>query len=53
MNTDKILEALKKPKVIIGLIVAAVVLFIGISVIGTYTSVRNEGRSQELAMTAH
>ena len=53
MNTDKILEALKKPKVIIGLIVAAVILFGAVSVIGTYTSVRNEGRSQELAMTAH
>ncbi len=53
MNTEKILELLKKPKVIIGLIVAAVLLFGTVSVIGTYTSVRNDGRSQELSMTAH
>lgn len=53
MNTEKILELLKKPKVIIGLIVAAVLLFGTVSTIGTYTSVRNEGRSQELSMTAH
>ncbi len=52
MNSDKILELLKKPGVIIGLIVAAVLLFGTISVIGTYTSVRNEGRTQELSMNA-
>jgi hypothetical protein len=53
MNTDKILELLKRPKVIIALIVAAVLIFGAVSVIGTYTSVRNEGRNQELAMSAH
>lgn len=53
MNFEKILGFLKTPKGIIGLIVAAVLVFSTVSVIGTYTSVRNEGRSQELAMTAH
>lgn len=53
MNTEKILELLKKPKVIIGLIVAAVLLFGTVSVIGTYTSVRNDGRNMELSMNAH
>ncbi|MBC7997256.1 MAG: hypothetical protein IAF58_04910 [Leptolyngbya sp.] len=53
MNSEKILEYLKMPKVIIGLIIAAVLLFGTVSTITTYTSIRNEGRSQELAMTSH
>ena len=53
MNFEKILGFLKTPKGIITAIVAAVLLFGTVSVIGTYTTIRNEGRSQELAMTAH
>lgn len=36
---------------IIGGIIAAIVLFFGISAISIYTSTRNEGRSQEIAMS--
>lgn len=45
------MDFLKKPKVIIGGLIALTVLIGLFSLIGTYTSVRNEGRSQELALT--
>ncbi|GEM_PF-1905401 len=52
MNMDNFLDWIQKPKVAIALIsVLAVLVATGV-VIGTYVSVRNEGRSQELAMNA-
>lgn len=45
------MDFLKKPSVIIGGLVALAVLIGLVSLIGTYTSVRNEGRTQELALT--
>ena len=53
MDMDKIVELLRKPKVIIAGLIALALIVATVSVLGTYTSVRNEGRSQELALSAH
>ncbi|HEY9784812.1 MAG TPA: hypothetical protein V6D17_05370 [Candidatus Obscuribacterales bacterium] len=53
MDMEKIKALLKKPKVIIALVIAGVMLYSGVWTIATYTSIRNEGRAQELAMSAH
>jgi hypothetical protein len=45
------MDFLKSPKVIIGGLIALVVVIGLVSLVGTYTSVRNEGRRQELALT--
>jgi hypothetical protein len=45
------MDFLKKPSVIIGGLIALVAVIGLVSLVGTYTSVRNEGRSQELALT--
>ena len=45
------MDFLKSPKAIIGGLIALVLVIGAVSLIGTYTSVRNEGRRQELALT--
>lgn len=51
MDTDKIMEFLTRPKVmLIGGILIVFILLVGWG-IGTYTDVRNKGRNQELALT--
>jgi hypothetical protein len=45
------MDFLKQPKVIIGGLIALVLVIGLVSLVGTYTSVRNEGRRQELALT--
>lgn len=45
------MDFFQKPKVIIGGLIALALLVGVFGVIGTYTSVRNDGRTQELALT--
>lgn len=49
---DKILNWVQKPKVAIALACVGALLVSTIVLIGSYVSVRNDGRSQELAMNA-
>lgn len=53
MNSEKLSELLRKPAVVISAVIALVIIVCAVSAITTYTGIRNEGRSQELAMTAH
>lgn len=52
MDTEKIIQFLQRPKVIITGSITLLVIFFLLWGVSTYTDVRNEGRAQELGLTA-